>query len=220
MADDIASVTGPRLDGIVVPKVDGPDELEETVRRVRAAEREAGLPEHRVAVVALIETARGLLDVAGIARVPGVATLALGEGDLAADLGVTPSPGEPEFLLAREQVVVAAAAAGLEPPIAPVATDFRDLDAFRRSSEGLRRMGFGSRQAIHPAQVLVVNEVFTPSPTEVEAARETVAAFERAAAAQVGVVVDGAGRMVDEAVVRAARRTIARAGVTPGREGR
>jgi citrate lyase subunit beta/citryl-CoA lyase len=106
------------------------------------------------------------------------------------------------------QIVVASAAAGIDPPTGPVSTDFRDLDAYRAGTQALKRMGFGSRSAIHPAQVEIVNEVFTPSADELARARRLV---ELSDAAGGGVCVDDEGRMVDEAVVRSARHTIATA---------
>lgn len=206
---DLAAVVGPALAGVVIPKVHGAAELVRAVEAVALAERTAGLSEGRMRILALIESARGLVFARDVAVCSRLEALCLGEGDLAADLGVRPSRGEQEFLFARSTIVAVSAAFGLEPPIGPVSTDFRDLDDFRASTEALRRMGFGGRQAIHPAQVDIVNEVFRPGPAEVEEARATVAALERAARDGVGVVVDGAGRMVDEAVVRLARRTLA-----------
>jgi citrate lyase subunit beta/citryl-CoA lyase len=209
-------VVGPALAGVVIPKVDGSAELARAALAVASAERAAALPEGRVRIIALIESARGLVFAGEVAGGPRVEALALGEGDLAADLGVRPSPGEPEFMFARSTVVAVSAAFGLEPPIGPVSTNFRDLEEFRASTEAVRRLGFGGRQAIHPAQVQVVNRIFRPGPDEVDEARATVTAYERAVADGVGVVLDEAGRMVDEAVVRSARRTLALA----DREGR
>jgi citrate lyase subunit beta/citryl-CoA lyase len=105
----------------------------------------------------------------------------------------------------RMQIVLASAAAGLEPPIGPVSTDFTDLDALRESTWTLKRMGFGARAAIHPAQVGVINEMFTPTSEEVEEARRLLARFE---AGGRGATTDDDGRMIDEAFVRSARRIL------------
>ena len=100
---------------------------------------------------------------------------------------------------------VASAAAGIAPPIAPVSTNFRDLDAFRESTEALARLGFVGRACIHPAQVAVANEVFTPTQAEVDSARaRRLARFEGGRA----VGVDADGHFVDEAVLRQARRLL------------
>lgn len=108
-------------------------------------------------------------------------------------------------------------AAGIEPPTAPVLPEVNDLGRLRRSTEAMRRLGFGSRLAVHPSQVPIINEVFTPPPAAVDAARRMIDRFEAAAAAGTGVYVDDDGRMVDEAVIRAARRFVARAAGDPRR---
>ena len=119
-----------------------------------------------------------------------------------------PGPDERELLYSRSHVVFASAAAGIKPPIAPVSTNFRDLDAFRESTKELARLGFVGRACIHPGQVAVANEVFTPGPAEVETARRLVGRWDFAGA---GVAVDDDGHFVDEAVVRQARLLLARA---------
>jgi citrate lyase subunit beta/citryl-CoA lyase len=200
---DLEAIAPAGPDGIVLPKAEVPS-------MSRAVQL---LGVHDIALGALIETARGLLDASEMAMVPRVTRLAIGEADLAADLGLDPSPDERELWPLRSQVVVASAAAGIEPPCGPVSTDFRDLDAFRASTESLRRAGFGSRSAIHPAQVAVINEVFTPTAHEVEEAAAIVAAHEDAVARGNGITIDAQGRMVDEAVIRSARRTLGRARV-------
>lgn len=105
-------------------------------------------------------------------------------------------------------IVVASAAAGIDPPTAPVSTDFRDLDAYRRSTEALKHAGFGARSAIHPAQVAVIDEVFAPTHEE-HAEPSLVTAFDDAMTRGEGVFIGPDGRMVDLAVVRHARRALA-----------
>ncbi len=198
MAGDIAAIIGARsLHGVYLPKatLDSAQTLDEL------------LP-GGIAICALVESAQGVLDAPGIAQVAQVEHLALGEEDLAADLGLTDrSPLEH----IRTQIVVASAAAGIAPPTASVSTDFRDLDALRASTIKLRDTGFGARSAIHPAQVEVINEVFTPTDDEISVARALVARFDEALAEGAGVITDERGRMVDEAIVRAARRVVQRA---------
>jgi citrate lyase subunit beta/citryl-CoA lyase len=158
-----------------------------------------------VEVSALIETAEGVLDARAIAAEPRVTRLQIGEVDLSASLNVDASDAVAMAPL-RMHVVLASAAAGIDPPIAPVSTDFKDLDALRASTRALRGMGFGARAAIHPAQVAVINEAFTPTTEEVEAARALLARFDAEGG---GVGVDERGRMIDEATVRTARRVVA-----------
>lgn len=204
MEEDARAVCTAGLRGIVLPKasVDALDTLDVVLS---IAEKKAGLAEGAVRVCPLIETAQGVLDVRAIAEGPRVSHLAVGEVDLAAELGVLDAEALGPI---RMQVVVASAAAGLAPPTAPVATDFADLENFRRTTKELRSMGFGARAAVHPAQVPVINEVFTPTRDEIEAARKLMDAYDAALARGDGVITDAHGRMVDEAVVRGARRIL------------
>ena len=126
----------------------------------------------------------------------------------AAEVGIERSGDDIEFLFARSQLVFASATTGIGPPVGPVSVDFNDLERFRASTLRLKRLGFRSRACIHPAQVKVANEVFTPSITEVEQARLVVETFDDALNRGSGVVRDEKGAMVDEAVVRAARRLL------------
>jgi citrate lyase subunit beta/citryl-CoA lyase len=131
----------------------------------------------------------------------------IGELDLGAELGVDPTATEAMMPL-RMEVVVASAAAGIAPPLGPVLADFRDLDELAVDTRRLARQGFGSRPAIHPAQVAVINAAFTPGPVEVARARRMVEMYEAALAAGKGAATDQDGRMVDEAVIRVARRVL------------
>ena len=211
---DIAQAVGRGLAGVVVPKAE-PALLGEVDALLTARERELGLPHGTFGIQPLIETAAGLLTAAAVAAAPRVVRLGMGEVDLAAELGLRPGADGHELAALRLQVVVASAAAGIAAPVAPVSPDFRDLAALRDSTQALFRLGFRARTAIHPAQVPVINEVFTPAPAEVRRARRLVAAFHQSEQTGLGVLLDDRGRMVDLAVVRSARDTLARA--TPAR---
>ena len=193
-ADELTAIAGAtRLTGVILAKAE--------LAGVDAAA--ARLPD-AVAIGALVETAPALLQLAELAAHPRVRQLGLGEADLAAELGI--APDEPAVLgPVRAQAVIASAAAGIAAPTGPVFLDVRDLDGLRSSTVALRRAGFGARSAIHPDQVPVIESVFTPTTEEVERARRVVAAWDAAGG---GVAVDERGRMVDEAVVRLARRTV------------
>lgn len=181
------------LAGVVVPKA-------------TPADLEALASEHPdLTLVPLVESAAALRDIDAIASAPTVATAAMGEVDLAADLGVHPDAPETVWWTVRTRVVVALAAAGRRGPIGPVNVNFTDLDAYRHETHALRAAGFSGRQAIHPAQVAVIGEVFTPTEAELAQAARLL---ELADAAQGGVCVDDQGRMVDEAVLRSARRLL------------
>ncbi|KQQ39546.1 HpcH/HpaI aldolase/citrate lyase family protein [Nocardioides sp. Leaf307] len=161
-------------------------------------------------VVALIESAEGLQTLQQMSTHPALTAFGIGEVDLLGDLRVTRTHRTETVVLAlRTQVVVASAAAGLEAPVAPTSTDFRDLDAFAESTRLALDLGFRSRTAIHPAQVPVIHDVLTPTADEVAAAQDVVGRYEASGSS---VALDSAGRLIDGAVVRGARETLARAG--------
>jgi citrate lyase subunit beta / citryl-CoA lyase len=211
MAEDVSIVIGPPLAGLCLPKVGRLEQILSLDDLVTAGEQRGGFTPGSIRVLPLLESAAGILSAQAIAKAPRVTQVGLGELDLCGELGIEPSPDEPELLPIRLHVVLASAAARLEAPVAPVSTDYRDLDALRRSTQALERLGFGSRWAIHPAQVPIINEVFTPTAGEVSAAQRLIEQHEAALAAGRGVFVDDHGRMADEAVVRSARRILARA---------
>ena len=162
-----------------------------------------------IRIVPLLETARSILEIPAIASAPRVAHMALGETDLAADLGMYPSPDGHEMDPIRMSIVVASAAEGLNRPIGPVQTAFRDLESLRSTSLMLRRMGYGGRAGVHPAQVPVINEAFAPTEDEILAAKDILERFKSAHSGGAAVTVAGDGSLIDEAVVRRARVTIA-----------
>jgi citrate lyase subunit beta/citryl-CoA lyase len=206
---DVAAVWHPVLTGVMVAKVESAEDLQRVDLALSRAERAADVPHGSTAVVPLLESARAVLSAPVIAAGPRVVRLQIGEADLASELGlVVPGPGDQVLAAMRSAVVLAAAAANLQPPVAPVSTDFEDLDTLRRSTIALAGMGFLGRACIHPAQLAVVNEVFTPDPDAVARARSLVDRFDAALAAGQGVMVGDDGRMVDEAVVRQARRLL------------
>jgi len=161
----------------------------------------------KAVIQCLIESALGVERAFDLARAHArVAGIGLGEADLAADLGVHAEGG---LAYARSRIVVAARAAGLPPPVQSVYTNVRDLDGLRRSSEAGRDLGFFGRSAVHPAQIPVINGVYTPSEAEMAEARTLVAQLEAAAETATGAFVLADGRFVDRAVVESARRTLA-----------
>jgi citrate lyase subunit beta/citryl-CoA lyase len=209
VADDTAVIVGPHLAGIVLPKADA-----ESVRALSdlldGCERRAGLTLGGIRILPLVETAGALRRLDALAAAPRVLRLGMGEADLRAELGLEPGPAEVELLPLRSAVVVASAAAGLTAPVGSTTTQFRDLEAVRESALRLRALGFRARTAIHPAQVAVVNDVFSPSEEQVAAALEVVRAFDEAVAAGRGAVTGPDGRMLDLAVVRSAREVLGR----------
>jgi citrate lyase subunit beta / citryl-CoA lyase len=188
---DLAAVGG-RAFGIRIPKVESADD----VRWV--AERAPGKP-----IICAIESARGVLAAAEIAAVPGVRHLAMGGVDLQHDLNA--GNGNLQTLYARSHLVVVSRAAGLEPPIDSVWPRLDDEAGLREQATFARSLGFFGKSAIHPRQLPVLHEVFTPSERELAWAREVVAAFEAAGGAALRLP---GGEFVDLPVARRARRLL------------
>jgi len=199
-AADIDAVARCHLTGLRLPKT----ESAESVRLVAETLEEQG---NRARIQCLIESALGLERAFEIATShERVAGISLGEADLAADLGVGDEAG---LLYARSRIVSAARAAGLPHPVQSVYANVQDLDGLRRSTEVGKRLGFVGRSTIHPSQVPVVNEVFTPTEEETSEARELLDQLEGEAASGTGAFVLEDGRFVDRATVASARLTLA-----------
>jgi citrate lyase subunit beta/citryl-CoA lyase len=201
LEQDLRALAGLPVGGIVLAKT-------ERLADLRALDRLMSSLSMEQPVMPLLESAASVLRASEIAAGPRVDCLQIGEADLRADVGAEPGEDESELLFARSAVVYASAAAGLPPPVAPVSTEFRDLSAFAATTRRLARMGHTSRACIHPAQVPVVHEVVTPTPHARARAQRVVTAFEAAVASGAGVLVGEDGRLVDEAVVRQARRVL------------
>ncbi len=199
-AADLEAVSS-RAVGIRIPKV-------ESVADVAwVAQRAAGRP-----LICAIETARGVLAAAQIAAVPGVRHLALGGVDLQRDLNTT--GGNLQTLYARSHLVLASRAAGIEPPIDSVYPHLSDPGGLREQAEFARSLGFFGKSAIHPAQLHVIHEVFTPTDDECRWAQTVVAAFEDAGDEPIQLP---SGEFVDVPVAARARRILQIAGQTSAR---
>jgi len=155
------------------------------------------------ALIAIIESARGVLAAPALAAAPGVQALAVGGLDLCADLGC--SFGWEPLLHARSAVVMAAASAGIGAVDMPW-FDLQDDSGLVAECQRVRALGYGAKLAIHPRHVAGVNAAFSPSAEERDYAQGVIAAFEAAA----GNAFTFRGRMIDEPVIRSARRVLAR----------
>jgi citrate lyase subunit beta / citryl-CoA lyase len=198
--EDVEAVAGPRLAGLRLPKTESPESVRRVAQWLDKLGCEAGLQ-------CLIESALGLefaFEIAGAHE--KVVGMSLGEADLAADLGVR---GDAGLLYARSRLVAATRAAGLPGPVQSVYTNVRDAEGLRRSTMEGKNMGFVGRSAIHPAQIEVINEVFTPTEEEVAEAKDLLARLEESTGTGTGAFALEDGRFVDEAVVGSARLTLA-----------
>jgi citrate lyase subunit beta/citryl-CoA lyase len=198
--DDLDAVVPGRPDAIMLPKAAGGVSVTHLHAKLSAREAIAGLPDGTIGIVALAtETAASLFTTGTYANAsPRLAALTWGAEDLSADLGAETNRNEngrflDPYRLARTLCLAGAAAAGV-PAIDTVYVDFRNEAGLRRECEEARRDGFTAKMAIHPAQVAVINDVFTPTPDAIAHAQSIVAAFE----AQPGAGVVGiGGKMYD-----------------------
>jgi citrate lyase subunit beta/citryl-CoA lyase len=190
-------------DAIALPKVDTPETVE------ALADHLADLGADGVDIIPLIETARGVVAVEGIAAASGVDAVAYGDQDFTADIGATVTDDKTESLYARQRTVVAAAAAGVD-AVDTVWTEIGDLEGLREQAAFAVDIGFDGKLAIHPDQIPVINDAFTPTSDQLEWAEAVLAGQERAADADEGVfTVDG--QMIDPPLVERARTFVERA---------
>jgi citrate lyase subunit beta/citryl-CoA lyase len=190
--DDLAAIRAVPRVRLRVPKVESAADVHAVLEKVPSAR-----------ITALIESPLGVERAFEIATAdPQVVAVALGEADLSSALGVDGPEG---LSWARGRLVSASRAAGLGAPMMSVYANVHDLDGLARTSREGRALGFVGRTAIHPRQLATIVEAFTPSPAQVTAAEELLAAVEKADVANGGVVVLPDGRMADPAMIGRAR---------------
>jgi len=210
---DLAAIMPAAPDGLVLPKAGSGADLQRLGAKLAVHEAEIGLPDGATRIVALTETAAALFTMGSfIGASRRLAGLAWGAEDLMADLGAETNQmpdgaWTPPFALLRSLALFAARAACVA-PIDTVYPAFRDQDGLRAVCEAARRDGFAGKMAVHPAQIPIINAVFTPSPEALAEAQAVVDAF--AADPARGVRGEG-GAMLDAAHLRRAQLVLAQA---------
>ena len=209
-AEDLLAVLPVHPDGIVIPKVRDARQIDWVSRNLSLAEKAHGWEEGSTILLALIETARALVNLADIAGAdPRLQALIFGAEDLAGDIGAIRTREGREILYARSAVVTYAAAFNLQ-AIDMVFMDIHDTDGLRAESLQGAQLGYTGKQTIHPNQVAPVQETFTPSDDAIAQAQQIVeAAAQHQAAGQGAFALDG--KMVDAPVVKTAEWVLARA---------
>ena len=212
--EDLDSVMAHNPDGIVLPKAEGEATVTRLDKRLAAAEKKFGIAQGRTQIIAIATETAAALFRAGTYKGSSerLTGLTWGAEDLSADLGAEANrDADGNFLdpyrFARVLCLAGASAAQVQ-PIDTVYVDFRNDKGLRREAEEARRDGFTGKLAIHPAQVAIINDVFTPSPEQIARAQAIVDAF--AAAPGAGVVGIG-GVMYDRPHLQRAEKLLARA---------
>jgi len=207
---DVTETIAGRPDGYIIPKVDSAEDLRAARDFIAAQAVRTGLDPAAVALLAIVETAKGVMNLREIAQLGApLQALIFGADDLAADIGALRTPSSLEVLYARSAVVIAAAANGLQ-PIDIVFFDLNDLTGLEEECRFGRQLGYIGKMVIHPRQLEVVNRAFSPTSEEIARAHRILQAAQEHAAGGLGAfALDG--RMVDGPIIKQAERVIARA---------
>lgn len=203
-ADDLEVIAEARPEAILLPKVDEAGHVEALARLLDARPETA-----ETRIWAMMESPLGVLNAHAIARAPRMAGFIMGTNDLAKDMGCRFRPDRLPLLSALQLPLIAAKAAGIV-IVDGVYNAFRDEEGLRAECEQGRDMGFDGKTLIHPAQLPIANEVFSPSEDEIVLARRQIAAFDEATARGEGVaVVDG--KIVENLHIVTAKQVLAKA---------
>lgn len=203
---DIEAMVKAGVHVIRMPKTETAEEVREVEREIEKVEKEIGCL-GRTKIMAAIESALGVVNAYDIATAsPRMMGIALGAEDYCANLKTQRSKDGDELRLARETIVVAARAAGID-ALDTVYSNLNDMETFRKEVEYIKTLGFDGKSIINPRQIEVVNEVFAPTEKDIEKARAIVAAIKEAEKKGSGVIALN-GKMIDRPVVIRAQRTI------------
>lgn len=211
--DDLAAIVpNKRLDGIRVPKVEDENTVKIIDEELSRLEEQNGLPVGKLSLHCLLETAHGIWNAYEIAKAsPRIEAIIPGGEDLRADLKTNRSDDSTELEWARRMLVFAARAAGVE-PLDTVFPRITDDEGLRKETEFIKQLGFSGKSIIHPNQIKIIHDIFTPTEAEIAKAQKIIAAAKEAAErGQGAVTVDG--KMVDIPVVKRAEYTLVRAGL-------
>ena len=206
--DELAAVIGPDLSGISIGKAESVWHLRDADRIITALESAAGLEAGHIKLIPWIENARAVMSASDMAGASSrIIAVAFGAEDYTDDMGVQRTDTGAEVQFSRSLVAVAARAAAVASLDSPFVR-FRDAEGLRQDAQVARQMGYTGKFAIHPDQIEVINQTFSPSAEEVEYAQRVVAAWDQAEAEGRGSLALE-GRMIDVPVVRRAQNLLA-----------
>ena len=208
--DDLAFVLPSHPDGIVIPKVENADQIKWTSDQIFSAEKEFNWPRGMISLLAVVETAQGIVNIKEIAgAVSRLQALIFGAEDFASDIGATRTRQGWEVFYARSAVLTHAAANGLQ-AIDFVYIDFQDIDGLKSEAIQGAQMGFSGKQIIHPNQVIPVQDAFTPSKEAITHAQHLLEAHANHQKIGEGVFALN-GKLVDAPIIKGAEQVLERA---------
>ena len=212
-ADDLAALAGLGLACLFVPKVEEVEGLAEVEQALAKLERSGDAPLGATNLLCLLETARGVANAWAItshaATLPRACMVAFGAADYAADMGIELTADGAELSYPRAKISNASHAAGLAGPLdSPYMYDLKDLDLLRAEARLARSLGFAGKLCIHPNQIDICNQVFSPTPEEVAFAQMVIEAFEQTRESGQGVL-QVKGKFIDKPVVERCQRILA-----------
>jgi citrate lyase subunit beta/citryl-CoA lyase len=201
---DIQYVTVQGMDGIMLAKTESSEHIVAVDKLLDEEEKKKGIVAKSMAVVPLIETPKGILNIREIIEAsPRVIAVAFGAGDFSREMGagmgvtkLTPDEYFPMVLHARSSMAIAARAAGIQAIDTPFFGLIIDLEGLARETEKVKLLGFSGKQLTHPRHVPTVNGIFSPAKGDVEYARKVVEEYEKAVATGLGATTFG-GKMID-----------------------
>ncbi|GGA19405.1 HpcH/HpaI aldolase/citrate lyase family protein [Psychrobacillus lasiicapitis] len=191
--------------GVVVPKSESEQNIRLVCQKIREASSDSA---SNFQVIPLIETAKGVQFAYAIAAADEmISKMAFGSIDFSLDIGCELTASGLELLFARSQIVIASRAAGIEAPIDTVFADFNDVAGFENEAKIAKQVGFKAKLIIHPRQIPITNQLFSPSEQEISNAKSIVKAFEEAEENGVASIAVN-NKMVDYPVYKKAKRLL------------
>jgi citrate lyase subunit beta-like protein len=208
--DDLDCVLQAKPDGIVIPKVETAAQIKYVSQKIGEYENRIGLTKGFITIIAIVETAKGILNLSEISIADSrLDALVFGAEDLAGDIGATRTTEGKEILYPRSMVILHAAAQGLQ-AIDMVFVDYQNQEGLKREALEGARMGFVGKQIIHPNQVKVVQDAYTPTDETIRFAEQLIAEYDKYQASGIGAFSYN-GKMVDAPMIRNAQSILDKA---------
>jgi citrate lyase subunit beta-like protein len=211
--EDLAAVLPAHPDGILLPKVDGVDQIRRIDSSIRHIEQASGWPEDSIALLVIVESALGMVNLETICcqseTTPRLQALVFGAEDFVTDMGATRTPAALELLYARSRLVMYASAFGLQ-AIDLVTVNYKEGEVLEREATQGAQLGYSGKQVIHPAQIVPVQQIFTPSEKDIAAAEHILEEAKHFAEEGKGAFTLG-NQMVDRPVIKRTESILERA---------